>query len=163
MDDTLLKADATPEQVRSVCKEAMKYQTASVCVNTSYVSFVAGELQGSKVKTCCVIGFPLGACTTETKVAETMDAIEKGAEEVDMVIHVGAAKAGNWDYVKTLPRYGWAVTITNGARCVPMVWMNITSPAVLRIAKSSRNQMCWMRMAWQFISRTAIRIMPRNG
>ena len=100
LDDTLLKADATPEQVRSVCKEAMKYQTASVCVNTSYVSFVAGELQGSKVKTCCVIGFPLGACTTETKVAETMDAIEKGAEEVDMVIHVGAAKAGNWDYVK---------------------------------------------------------------
>ena len=100
LDDTLLKADATPDQIINICKEAREYKTASVCVNSWYVPLVVKELAGSGVKTCCVIGFPLGACTTNTKVAETIDAIKKGADEVDMVINVGAAKAGDWQYVK---------------------------------------------------------------
>lgn len=100
LDDTLLKADATPEQILAICKEAREYKTASVCVNSWYVPLVAKELAGSGVKTCCVIGFPLGACTTNTKTAETIDAIKKGADEVDMVVNVGAVKAGEWQYVK---------------------------------------------------------------
>ena len=70
-------------------------------MNSSYVPLVAKELSGSEVKTCCVIGFPLGACTSESKAAETADSIEKGANEVDMVIQIGRAKAGEWDYVKS--------------------------------------------------------------
>ena len=101
LDDTLLKADATPEQIVKICKEAKTYGCASVCVNSGYVPLVSKELAGSGVKTCCVIGFPLGACTSETKAAETADSIEKGANEVDMVINVGRAKAGEWDYVKS--------------------------------------------------------------
>lgn len=101
LDDTLLKADATPEQIVKICKEAKTYGCASVCVNSGYVPLVSKELAGSEVKTCCVIGFPLGACTSEAKAAETTDSIEKGANEVDMVINVGRAKAGEWDYVKS--------------------------------------------------------------
>ena len=101
LDDTLLKADATPEQIVKICEEAKTYGCASVCVNSSYVPLVAKELSGSVVKTCCVIGFPLGSCTSESKAAETADSIEKGANEVDMVIQIGRAKAGEWDYVKS--------------------------------------------------------------
>ena len=101
LDDTLLKADATPEQIVKICEEAKTYGCASVCVNSGYVPLVSKELAGSEVKTCCVIGFPLGACTSEAKAAETTDSIEKGANEVDMVINVGRAKAGEWDYVKS--------------------------------------------------------------
>ena len=101
LDDTLLKADATPEQIVKICEEAKTYGCASVCVNSSYVPLVAKELSGSEVKTCCVIGFPLGACTSESKAAETADSIEKGANEVDMVIQIGRAEAGDWDYVKS--------------------------------------------------------------
>ena len=100
LDDTLLKADATPEQIIKICREAKEYKCGSVCVNSGYVPLVSRELSGSGVKTCCVIGFPLGACTTETKVQETIDSIKKGADEVDMVINVGMTKAGNWKYVK---------------------------------------------------------------
>ena len=101
LDDTLLKADATPEQIVKICEEAKTYGCASVCVNSGYVPLVSKELAGSEVKTCCVIGFPLGACTSEAKAAETTDSVEKGANEVDMVINVGRAKAGEWDYVKS--------------------------------------------------------------
>ncbi len=100
LDDTLLKADATPDQIIAICKEAKAYGCASVCVNSAYVPLVAKELTGSDVKTCCVVGFPLGAMTSEAKAFETRDAIDKGANEVDMVIEVGRAKAGDFDYVK---------------------------------------------------------------
>lgn len=100
LDDTLLKADAAPEQVIAICKEAKEYKTASVCVNSWYVPLVAKELAGSGVKTCCVIGFPLGACSANAKSAETFEAVQKGAEEVDMVVNIGAVKAGDWQYVK---------------------------------------------------------------
>lgn len=100
LDDTLLKADATPEQVIAICKEAREYKTASVCVNSWYVPLVAKELAHSEVKTCCVVGFPLGACLTSAKAAETSLAVSQGADEVDMVINVGAVKARDWQYVK---------------------------------------------------------------
>ena len=99
MDHTLLKAFATPEQIEKVCKEAISIGAASVCVNPVNVPLTAKLLQGTGVKTCTVIGFPLGANTPAVKAFETKDAIANGAEEVDMVINVGAAKAGNFDAV----------------------------------------------------------------
>ena len=100
IDHTLLKADALEEQVKELCREAKEYNFASVCVNPSYVSLCAEELKNSDVKVCTVIGFPLGATTTEAKSYETKDAIEKGAEEVDMVINIGKLKDKDYIYVK---------------------------------------------------------------
>ncbi len=100
IDHTLLKAEASEQQIVKLCAEARENQFASVCVNPGYVPLASKELAGSGVKTCCVIGFPLGATTTESKVQETIDSIKKGAEEVDMVINVGQVKSGNWVYVK---------------------------------------------------------------
>ena len=100
IDHTLLKPEATPAQIRQLCAEAREYQFASVCVNSCYARLVADELRGSGVKTCCVIGFPLGAMSTAAKAAETALTVADGAEEIDMVINVGAAKAGNWEYVE---------------------------------------------------------------
>lgn len=100
IDDTLLKADATLEDIRKVCDRAKKYHTASVCVNPSYVQFVASQLEGSGVTPCCVIGFPLGATTPEVKAFEASNAADHGAREVDMVINIGAVKSGDWMLVK---------------------------------------------------------------
>jgi deoxyribose-phosphate aldolase len=100
IDHTLLKADSTKDQVTKICEEAKEYKFASVCVNPGWVKYSAELLQGTDVKVCTVIGFPLGATTSETKAFETKDAIEKGATEVDMVINIGALKDGNDDLVK---------------------------------------------------------------
>ncbi|RLQ92062.1 deoxyribose-phosphate aldolase [Planomicrobium sp. Y74] len=100
IDHTLLKPESTKEQVIQLCKEAAEYEFASVCVNPSYVETAAAELKNSKVKVCTVIGFPLGASTSETKAFETKDAIEKGAEEIDMVVNIGAIKSGDSKLVK---------------------------------------------------------------
>ena len=97
IDHTVLKADATRTEVLQVCAEALKYDFASVCVNSFWVPLVAGELRGSSVKTCTVAGFPLGAASTAAKVAETLEAVSQGASEVDMVINVGALKGGEPD------------------------------------------------------------------
>ena len=94
IDHTILRADATEEDVRQICAEARQYGFASVCVNGYWVSLVASELDGSTVKVCTVSGFPLGAMSTEAKLAETEIAIRAGAHEVDMVINVGALKSG---------------------------------------------------------------------
>lgn len=98
-DHTLLKADATTTEVKRVCAEAREYDFASVCVNSYYTPFVAEELKDTDVKVCTVIGFPLGAMSTLSKKLETVDAIENGADEIDMVINVGALKAGDYDEV----------------------------------------------------------------
>ncbi len=95
IDHTLLKPTATQAQIEVLCQEAMKYDFASVCINPSHVKLAAQQLRQSAVKTCTVIGFPLGATTTAAKVFETKEAVELGAEEVDMVINIGALKAGN--------------------------------------------------------------------
>lgn len=100
IDHTLLKADATEAAIVKVCEEAKHYGTASVCVNTARIPLVAKELAGSGVKACCVVGFPLGAMLPAAKAAEAAFAIEAGADEVDMVINVGKAKDGDWDYVQ---------------------------------------------------------------
>jgi deoxyribose-phosphate aldolase len=100
IDHTLLKADSTKDQVTKICEEAKEFNFASVCVNPGWVKYSAELLQGTDVKVCTVIGFPLGAATSETKAFETQDAIEKGATEVDMVINIGALKDGNDDLVK---------------------------------------------------------------
>lgn len=100
IDHTLLKADAKKEEVVQLCKEAKEYGFFSVCVNPSFVELCAKELKGSEVKVCTVIGFPLGASTTETKAFETKDAINKGAHEVDMVINISKLKDGDYDYIQ---------------------------------------------------------------
>lgn len=100
IDHTLLKAETTHEQIIKLCQEADQYKFASVCVNPAWVEAAAAELQESTVKVCTVIGFPLGASTSQTKAFETEDAISKGAHEVDMVINIGALKSGNSELVK---------------------------------------------------------------
>lgn len=95
IDHTLLKPDATADKVAQLCFEAKKYHFASVCVNPSYVKLCADLLKGTDVKVCTVIGFPLGATSTEVKVFETKNAIENGASEIDMVMNIGALKAGD--------------------------------------------------------------------
>lgn len=100
MDATLLKPDATEEQIDNIIEEARHYDTASICVNPYWVSRVHKGLEGTDVKTCTVIGFPLGANTTATKVFETNDAIDNGADEVDMVINIGELKSGHPDIVR---------------------------------------------------------------
>lgn len=100
IDHTLLKADAAPEQIIKLCEEAKQYDFASVCVNTCYVPLCAEQLKDTDVKVCCVVGFPLGAMSTEAKAYETEWAVKHGADEVDMVINIGMTKAADWDYVR---------------------------------------------------------------
>lgn len=95
IDHTLLKMDATEDEIRQLCQEAIDHHFYSVCVNSGYVPLVAKQLAGSQVKTCSVIGFPLGACLTSVKVFETRAAIAAGANEIDMVINVGLLKSGD--------------------------------------------------------------------
>lgn len=99
IDHTLLKAEATREEISQLCFEARKYSFASVCVNPTQVKLCKSLLRGSSVKVCTVIGFPLGATTPEVKVFETRQAIEEGAEEVDMVINIGGLKDKNYELV----------------------------------------------------------------
>ncbi|MGC4019721.1 MAG: deoxyribose-phosphate aldolase [Muricomes sp.] len=100
IDHTILKADATKEDVKKLCMEAIEYGFHSVCINSSFVYYAAQLLKDSEVKVCTVVGFPLGAMSTAGKVEETLTAIEDGAEEIDMVIHVGMIKSKDWDYVR---------------------------------------------------------------
>jgi deoxyribose-phosphate aldolase len=99
IDHTLLKPDATPDEIKTLCSEARTYSFASVCVNPCYVKMCRDLLRGSVVKVCTVIGFPLGATTTEVKRAEAEQAIQNGAQEIDMVINIGMLKQGDYDYV----------------------------------------------------------------
>jgi deoxyribose-phosphate aldolase len=99
IDHTILKADATRAEIVKVCREARQYSFASVCVNPYWVPLVRAELAGSPVKVCTVVGFPLGATSTESKVAETAAAVRDGAQEIDMVINIGALRSGDRDAV----------------------------------------------------------------
>ena len=99
IDHTVLKATSTKEEVVSICKEAKEYGFFSVCINPTHIELAKKELENSDVKVCTVIGFPLGASTKEVKAFETKDAISKGADEVDMVINIGALKDKNYDLV----------------------------------------------------------------
>jgi deoxyribose-phosphate aldolase len=99
IDHTLLKPDATPDQIAQLCFEARKYGFASVCINPGHVKLCADLLRGSDVKVCTVIGFPLGATSPEAKVYETETALRDGATEIDMVINIGALKGGDYTWV----------------------------------------------------------------
>lgn len=100
IDHTILKADAQVKDVEKICKEAVEYKFASVCVNAANVKQVAELLKGSEVKVCTVVGFPLGATLPQVKAFEAQEAIKDGAHEVDMVINIGALKSGQLDVVE---------------------------------------------------------------
>lgn len=117
IDHTLLKPEATSEQIEQLCREARRYSFAAVCVNPTHVKLAAELLQGSNVAICTVIGFPLGATLTEVKVFETEQAIELGAAEVDMVINIGALKEGNLELVERDIAAVTAAAHANQARC----------------------------------------------
>ena len=95
IDYTLLKATATPADIEKLCKEALEYGFYSVCVNSGYVPLAAEQLKGSKVNVCTVVGFPLGAMSTQAKLYETSVALSQGAQEIDMVLNVGLFLSGN--------------------------------------------------------------------
>lgn len=101
IDHTILKPEATREEVARVCAEARRYGFASVCVNPYWVPAAAAALRGAPVKVCTVVGFPLGATSTAAKVCETEVAMRAGAQEIDMVINVGALKSGDYETVET--------------------------------------------------------------
>lgn len=100
IDHTLLKPEATRAQIQKLCEEALSNKFYAVCVNTSMISVCKEVLKNSSVKIAAVIGFPLGVCDTSTKVFETTRALNLGATEVDMVVHLGAVKSQDWSYVE---------------------------------------------------------------
>lgn len=118
IDHTILKANATQEDIEKLCREAITYGFATVCVNSSYVPLAYRVLGESTVKVCTVVGFPLGATTTEVKAYETAQAVKSGAEEIDMVIHLGSLKSGDLAYVETDIA---AVVKAAGGRCVKVI------------------------------------------
>ncbi|MBF7016542.1 deoxyribose-phosphate aldolase [Staphylococcus durrellii] len=100
IDHTLLKPESTKEQIDKIISEARDYEFKSVCINPTHVNYAAQQLVNTKVMVCTVIGFPLGASTTATKIYETEDAIKNGADEIDMVINIGALKDGSFEAVQ---------------------------------------------------------------
>ena len=100
IDHTLLKANAMRSDIVKLCEEAKEYHTASVCVNSAWASTARDVLKGSDIMVCCVVGFPLGAMSTAAKAFEAAEAVRDGASEIDMVINVGLARAGEWDALK---------------------------------------------------------------
>lgn len=119
IDHTILKPEATRSDVIKVCREARQYGFASVCVNPYWVPVVKAELSGSPVKVCTVVGFPLGATSTEAKVAETAAALRAGAQEIDMVINIGALRSGDHEAVKADIRE--VVKVSHEARAIVKV------------------------------------------
>jgi len=117
IDHTLLKPDATRDDIRKLCNEALKYGFASVCVNPWNVSLAAEMLRGSEVSVCTVVGFPLGATLPQVKVYETEEVIKLGAQEIDMVINVGALKSGQVDAVEADIRGVVEASHRGGAIC----------------------------------------------
>lgn len=100
IDHTLLKAEATEADIRKLCKEAIEYDFYAVCVNSCYVSLASKELADSGVKVASVVGFPLGAAHTAAKVCETEIAVSEGADEIDMVLNIGALKEGRYNFME---------------------------------------------------------------
>ena len=100
IDHTNLKPEATREDIAALCAEAKEYGFASVCVNPCHAAYAARLLEGTDVAVCCVVGFPLGACTTTVKAYEAADAVRNGATEIDMVLNVGWAREGRWSEIQ---------------------------------------------------------------
>ena len=138
IDHTLLKAAATPQEIEKICAEAVEHNFASVCVNSCYSALVAEKLSASDVKTCVVVGFPLGACLSASKASETAQSVQAGAEEVDMVINVGQMKAGNYDYVRDDIK---AVVDASGKALVKVILENcyLTKDEIVKACELSRD------------------------
>lgn len=118
IDHTLLKPTATTAEIKTLCAEALEFDFATVCVNPCHIKLAAQQLANSTVGITTVIGFPLGASTTEVKAFETSDAISKGATEIDMVVNIGAIKDKNWTYVLEDMRAVKAVAGTKVVKCI---------------------------------------------
>ena len=138
IDHTLLKQDATPEQIIKLCEEAKQFDFMSVCVNPAYVPLASQCLEGSSVKVCTVIGFPLGMNLTRTKIEEAALAIKEGADEIDMVINVGMLKAGHDQFVEEEIRELKAVA---GSRVLKVIIETclLTDEEKVRACKASKN------------------------
>lgn len=138
IDHTLLKPEASREQIIRLCKEAMEYRFASVCVNPGYVSLCAEQLKGSSVKVCTVIGFPLGATMTAVKAFETSEAVKAGAQEVDMVINIGLVKSGMWEEAEADIR---AVVAAAAGKLVKVIIETclLTDEEKIRICMAAKN------------------------
>jgi deoxyribose-phosphate aldolase len=121
IDHTVLKPETTTAMVKKICDEAKQFNFATVCINPARIAEAKKLLAGSNVGITTVIGFPLGANTTEVKVFETSDAIKKGADEIDMVINIGAVKDGNWDLVQAEMQ---AIKQAAGTHCVKVILEN---------------------------------------
>lgn len=117
IDHTLLKPDATRDEIRKLCEEAAQYRFASVCVNPCYVSLAAELLRGTQVKVCTVVGFPFGATLPQVKIYETGEVTKQGAQEVDMVINIGALKSKQEDFVESDIRGVVEASHRGGAIC----------------------------------------------
>ena len=118
IDHTLLKPESRQDQIDKLIREAKTYKSASVCINPTWVSYAAKALEGTDIKVCTVIGFPLGATTSAVKAFETKDAISHGADEVDMVINIGQAKSGHFAFVEEDLR---AVVEASGDKLVKVI------------------------------------------
>ena len=118
IDHTLLKTESRQDQIDKLIREAKTYNFASVCINPTWVSYAAKALEGTDIKVCTVIGFPLGATTSAVKAFETKDAISHGADEVDMVINIGQAKSGHFAFVEEDIR---AVVEASGDKLVKVI------------------------------------------
>lgn len=119
IDHTLLKPEATREQIIKLCEEAKEYNFASVCVNPFWVSLCKEQLKGTDVKVCTVVGFPLGATTSQVKSFETQQAINNGADEIDMVINIGMLKDKQYQYVTEEIR---RIVNIAGGKCVKVIF-----------------------------------------
>ncbi len=145
IDHTLLKPDATIEQIKQICGEAREHGFRSVCVNPTRVELVSKLLAGSSVLTCCVIGFPLGATLSSVKAFEAACVIKLGANEIDMVMNIGAAKDGNWKLVESDIRA--VVDAVNGKATVKV----IIETCLLTDAEKERSCKCAMAAGADYV------------
>lgn len=137
-DHTLLKPEATTDQVLTLCEEAKKYGFYAVCVNSSMVAAAAEALKDTDVKVAAVVGFPLGVCTTSSKVFETEEACKAGATEIDMVLHLGKLKEGAWDYVYAdIAAVVWAASRYNGIVKVILETCQLCDDEIVRACQVS--------------------------
>ncbi len=132
IDHTLLKPSATKSDIVELCKQAREYDFFAVCVNSSYVKLAKKQLEGSAVKVCTVVGFPLGAISTSAKVCETDQALEDGADEIDMVIHIGMLKSCDFTYVLNDIK---AVRKACGEKCLKVI-LEVSELTVEEIKKA---------------------------
>lgn len=139
IDHTLLKPDATERMIRQLCREAVRYGFASVCVNPTHVPLCVQMVAGSAVKVCTVVGFPLGATTTEDKIRETTTAIAHGATEIDMVINIGALKDGEYTFVAEQIAAIVAAAHAGGALCKVIIETSyLSAEEIVRVCQAAQ-------------------------